>query len=240
MADRTKHEPFCFDDKIDACMAQLQTYQKKVKLVCTPEGLEDYEKEICLLTQKLQGLLIGKSLQESLNSAKNEEKQRELINAYPFKLISEGYKTVKVKTINGTVIELKVRYYRRKSNRRKGKRYPIVYAGLIVLGIHDHCTPGCASQVSQLTAMLASLDEAQAVLQDHGFSLNKKTIRDIAYRMAQRARVAQQLKHSLFTEHLTGKRVVISMDGGRLRIREKKRGKKTLNFSPVYLDFKEM
>ncbi len=223
----TKIEHFNFDDKINECIARLQGYQEEIRSVHTPEELEEYEKEVGMLTKELQGMLIGKSLQESLNSVTCEAKQRELIDAYPFKMISEGFKKVKVKTIHGIIIELRVRYYSRKGGRRRGKRYPVVYAGLIVLGIHEHCTPGCSSQVSQLTAMLASLDEAQAVLQDNGFKLDKKTIRDIAYRMAQRARVAQQLKKSVFIEGLGGRRVVISIDGGRIRLREKKRGSKT-------------
>jgi hypothetical protein len=102
-----------------------------------------------------------------------------------------------------------------------------VYAGLVLLGIHDRCTPALASEVSLLAAMLGSLAEAQDVLAARGVELDTKTVRLIAYRYAARARLAQQVEHTVFEETGTGRRVVISSDGGRLRLRETKRGPQT-------------
>jgi hypothetical protein len=48
-------------------------------------------------------------------------------------------------------------YYRRKGQRRAGKRDAGVYAGLVLLGIYDRCTPALAVEVSLLVAMLGSL-----------------------------------------------------------------------------------
>src|SRR5262249_60631233 len=76
-------------------------------------------------------------------------------------------------------------------------------------------------------AMLGSLDEAQAVLSDRGIKLDTKTVRLIAYRYAARARLEQQLDSAVFEDTVAGRRVVISSDGGRLRLRETKRGPKT-------------
>jgi len=59
-----------------------------------------------------------------------------------------------------------------------------VYAGLVLLGIHDRCTPALAAEVSLLAAMLGSLEEAQDVLAARGVQLDTKTIRTIAYRYA--------------------------------------------------------
>ena len=118
-------------------------------------------------------------------------------------------------------------YYRRKGQRRAGKRYAGVYAGLVLLGIYDRCTPALASEVSLCAAMLGSLDEAQAVLADRGVELDTKTVRTIAYRYAARARLEQQIERTVFEDSVSGRRVVISSDGGRLRLRETKRGPKT-------------
>jgi len=81
--------------------------------------------------------------------------------------------------------------------------------------------------VSLFAAMLGSLDEAQAVLADQGVELDIKTVRTIAYRFAARARLEQQVDHAAFTDSVAGRRVVISSDGGRIRLRETKRGPKT-------------
>src|SRR5207237_9522087 len=60
-----------------------------------------------------------------------------------------------------------------------------------------------------------------------GVALETKTIRTIAYRYAARARLVQQVEHTAFEDTVAGRRVVISSDGGRLRLRETKRGPKT-------------
>jgi hypothetical protein len=49
----------------------------------------------------------------------------------------------------------------------------------------------------------------------------------MAYRYAARARLGQQVEHGAFEDTVAGRRVVISSDGGRVRLRETKRGPKT-------------
>ena len=75
--------------------------------------------------------------------------------------------------------------------------------------------------------MLGSLAEAQDVLAARGVELDTKTVRLIAYRYAARARLEQQIERTAFEDTVAGRRVVISSDGGRLRLRETKRGPKT-------------
>ena len=75
--------------------------------------------------------------------------------------------------------------------------------------------------------MLGSLAEAQDVLAARGVALDTKTVRTIAYRYAARARLEQQVNNAAFEDSVAGRRVVISSDGGRLRLRETKRGPKT-------------
>ena len=74
--------------------------------------------------------------------------------------------------------------------------------------------------------MLSSLAEAKAQLRSDGIALDIKTLRSTAYRYAARARAAQQSICGLL-DRVTGKRVVVSLDGGRVRVRRKKRGPKT-------------
>jgi len=83
--------------------------------------------------------------------------------------------------------------------------------------------------VSAWSALLSSFEEVRQVLCDHGITLGVKVIRKLAYRYAERARAAQQAGHIPLNEEdsLEGRRVVISTDGGRTRLREKKPGPKT-------------
>ena len=57
-----------------------------------------------------------------------------------------------------------------------------------------------------------------------------KTVRNVAKRFASRARAGQKAESvvaMLRTENLQGRRVVLSSDGGRLRIRTAKQGRRT-------------
>ena len=97
----------------------------------------------------------------------------------------------------------------------------------MVLGIYDRCTPKLASDASRAVAMHSSLAEAQAQLRSDGIALDSKTLRSTAYRYAARARAAQQSAACGLLDRVAGKRVVVSLDGGRVRVRRKKRGPKT-------------
>lgn len=147
----------------------------------------------------------------------------------PGRMKSEGFETVRIQTRAGDTIQIRTRYYRRACDRRNGKRHKGVYAGLVLLGIHDRCTPGLAAIVSAWSALLSSFEEVRRVLYDQGISLGVKVIRKLTYRYAERARMIQQTGQIPLhdKDRVQGRRVVISTDGGRTRLREKKRGPKT-------------
>jgi hypothetical protein len=104
-----------------------------------------------------------------------------------------------------------------------------VYAALVLLGIHERCTPGLAATVSAWSALLSSFDEVRQVLLEQGVKMDVKVLRKLTYRYAERARVVQQTGQLPLGEDakVTGRRVVVSSDGGRVRLRENKRGPKT-------------
>jgi hypothetical protein len=206
---------------------ELGQIQQTSRLVTSPEDLEALEHEIRQRTDHLGSLLVGYHMQRALDSAALQAEQERLVRQWPQSLKNDGRVQVRVRTAQGHTVPVWVTYYRRKGQRRAGKRSAGVYAGLVLLGIHDRCTPALAAEVSLLAAMLGSLAEAQDVLADRGVELDTKTIRTIAYRYAARARLVQQVESTVFEDTVAGRRVVISSDGGRLRLREPKRGPKT-------------
>ena len=98
---------------------------------------------------------------------------------------------------------------------------------MTLLGIYDHCTPVLASDVSLTTVAMSSFEEAGKALADRGIGLDVSTIRNITIRFAARAKASQRIGSYEFAETVEGRRVVISTDGGRIRIRKNKRGPKT-------------
>jgi hypothetical protein len=195
--------------------------------VTNPEELDALERDLRERTDRLSSLLLGFHLQHSLDSDALKEEQALLVSHWPKPLQNDGRVQVWVRTVGGHRVPVWVTYYRRKGQRRRGKRYAGLYAGLVLLGIYDRCTPALAAEISLLAAMLGSLDEARDVLAQRGVALDIKTLRLIAYRYAARARVVQQIEGVELDDTVSGRRVVISTDGGRIRLRETKRGPKT-------------
>ena len=104
-----------------------------------------------------------------------------------------------------------------------------MYPELAVLGVYERCTPYLSSMAGMLAATLGSFAEAEQVVTTLGIPLGEKSIRRLAYRSAQRTRMVQQSGKWTESEAVSGegRRIVISCDGGRLRLRENKRGRKT-------------
>lgn len=219
----TIETPAAIIDEIEKLLALVS---EPVVVTCSEE-LEQYEQAVREHTNRLCGLVVGQRIEYSLESEQLQEAQRRWVKAFPHKLKNKGKETVRIRTTTGMVVEINASYFTRASERRGKRRWPGLYPGLQLLGIHDRCTPALAAAVSLLAAMVGSLEEAGKVLAEQGIKLDTKSVRRIAYRFAERARLAQRLEAADLGEQVSGRRVAISMDGGRIRLREKKRGPKT-------------
>jgi hypothetical protein len=183
------------------------------------------EREAKSLTDRLQALAVALELQRALASPTLQAEERKLAKASPKKMKDFGYRPVTVQFLGGLEVELMARYWcRSRARADKGKGS---YFGLVLLGVCDRTTPALASEVAQLAAALSSFDDAQARLRQMGITMSVRRIANVAYHFAQRARSRQELEGMGIEGSLAGKRVVISTDGGRLRVRKNKRGQKT-------------
>ena len=216
-----------YQAQIDEIQDQLRDYRDNPRLVQSPEELEKLEQEIRELTEQLGALITGQQIQHSLDSEELQQAQSKLLSQWPHRLRNHDCEGVWVRTASGYQIWVKARYFRRKGNRCGKRRYRGYYLGLLLLGIHERCSPGFAAEVSLLAAMLGSLAEATQVLAERGVRIDIKVVRRITYRFSQRARLTQRLHGLGFADTLGTRHVVVSMDGGRIRLKEKKRGRKT-------------
>jgi len=214
---------------IQTIFAQVNELWEDDQPLENSQDLEDFEQAVHNINTQLQALLVEQKIQQSLDSASVIAEGAKLAKDLPFKTTNKGKRFVSVTTMSGICILVYTSYFTGKSRirGRQAKRGKGVYPGLLLLGIHDHCTPGLTSEVGVTVAASCSFEEAKDTLRRRGIDLNPKTIQNLSYRMAQRARLLQQSGQFDFGEDLQGRRVVISTDGGRVRIRTKKRGKKT-------------
>jgi len=153
---------------IQEVLNERRQRQETPRLVTSPHELEALEREIRQRTDRLGSLLGGHHLPQALDAAALQAEQEQLVRQWPKPLKNDGRVKGGIRTAHGMAVSVWVTYYRRKGQRRAGKRDAGVYAGLVLLGMYDRCTPALAAEVSLLAAMLGSLDEAQAVLADRG------------------------------------------------------------------------
>ncbi len=147
-----------------------------------------------------------------------------------------------IRTLFGNTIKPKLRYFVHKGRRgpkcrvgNRGKNGSGIYPVLELLGIQFGTTPALAGEVARSVADGPSMNDAKENLLRRGISLDIKTIRRISEAFANTGLAIREEwlneddphNTSLITanESFKGKRVLISTDGGRIRIRDNKRGR---------------
>src|SRR4051795_9956873 len=211
-------------DEIRDVQQQIETKRRDGRVIRTAEDFKSMERTIAALTDRLSALLVAEATQAALDDSENRRQARSFAEGAGHTIKDQGRRDVTLRTTCGPII-VRLTYFSRNCDRSKAGKG--MYPMLLRWGVQDRCTAAIASEVSKLVAMLGSLEEVEQVLSDRGRPLDFKTIRTIAYRFATRARAAQRAGDLNWGESVAGRRVVVSTDGGRLRIRTTKRGPKT-------------
>jgi hypothetical protein len=190
------------------------------------QELEQAERDIIAQTDKLAGLLVAYHTQLALNQPALAEEAQQLARDHPKRFKNDGCRPLRLVPDRGQPVEIFASYWRRKgSGANKPNRG--MYPQLVLLGIHERRTPLAAAQTALLASAMCSLEEAAQMLRAQGRNVDVKTIRTLTYRYAQRARAATDEQSFEFPEQAAGHRIAVSVDGGRVRIRTDKQGKRT-------------
>jgi hypothetical protein len=143
------------------------------------------------------------------------------------------YRPVRVRLGTGQWITVKTAYFTKappKSKKRRAKRQRRggrgAYLGLEALGFLGHYSLSLVSEVVELAVLCPSLAVAQTVLARRGLVLDVKTIRRLCGALGQRGLALRGAVSVAGSEALAGRTLVIGIDGGRLRERRRKRGRK--------------
>jgi hypothetical protein len=159
----------------------------------------------------------------------------------PVPLVHKGFRMTSVLLLGGTRIVIETPYLREDRRGRRGRRrrtrgphgagcYPVLEA----LGIADRVSPATRSEIALHVVQAASYREAAAMLARRGLSCDVSSLVRISTVLASasiRLRDAA-LEAALHVPvpcdgPLAGKRVRVSLDGGRVRLRRTHRGRKT-------------
>jgi hypothetical protein len=159
----------------------------------------------------------------------------------PVPLVHKGFRMTSVLLLGGTRIVIETPYLREDRRGRRGRRrrtrgphgagcYPVLEA----LGIADRVSPATRSEIALHVVQAASYREAAAMLARRGLACDVSSLVRISTVLASasiRLRDAA-LEAALHVPvpcdgPLAGKRVRVSLDGGRVRLRRTHRGRKT-------------
>jgi hypothetical protein len=155
-------------------------------------------------------------------------------------------RSVRLRFGQGQHIEVEVPYFAKtqpKGGRmkRRGRAVCGSYLGLEALGFLKRCSPALVSEAVELALLSPSFAVAHGVLQRRGVELDVKTLRGLCAALGE-AGLAERGSVSLAgDEQLSGRTLVIGIDGGRLRERRPKRGRRAagLKRQGYHSDWKE-
>jgi hypothetical protein len=139
----------------------------------------------------------------------------------------KGYRSVKVHLGSGQSVEVVAPYFVKAvpKGRRRARRQG-AYLGLEVLGFLRRCSNRLVSEVAQAALLCPSFEVAHAVLERRGLEVDVKTLRGLCRVLFEQGRWFRGQISLTGTEQLAGRTLVIGIDGGRLRERRRKRGRK--------------
>ncbi len=153
----------------------------------------------------------------------------------PCRLRHRGRRTTPVRFLGGARLTVATPYLsedrrphrgRRRGVGRRGATGSGCYPVLEALGIWNRATPALLGEVACHAVRSASFAEARQALAERGIALDKKTVRTLALHVGEEAlrhrhaRIEAAAQRSARLGEFSGRRLVLSADGGRMRMRE--------------------
>jgi DNA polymerase III epsilon subunit-like protein len=224
------------NDVVEAFRVALHQQAPYWSTIRTPAALFDFEQGLQAVLNRLQTAIVGAVLEaihrdrDFVTACQNQSRLQRGV-------YSDGWHDVRVQTLGGHFVHLKTPYAKlpkeRKQERREKKlrqQGTGLYPVLRRLGIVRRTTPRLLVEANRHLADGPSAAEAAERLASREIRLTEiplwLLVRDFAsIALWQRQMAAAHLEHVTVLEPapLAGKRVVVGLDGGRLRLRIDKR-----------------
>jgi hypothetical protein len=145
----------------------------------------------------------------------------------------KGYKATSIRLLTGQSLSICSPYFaqsapgnRRGRKSKKRKKKTGCHLGLSYVGFFDRCSQLVASSAAQAALLCPSFDIARRTLQCWGITLNIKTIQRLCQHLGNRAIEQRQRIAISDDDTVQGRILLVSIDGGRLRERRAKRGRR--------------
>lgn len=214
---------------------------RAVAPVTSPAELLNWEEQLhASVPRECIDPVTGAMLSAAMEDPVVNMKAQSLLDSYPQARLQKEDQKVTIDLLGGGKVSVRTPYFLQRPVKKKeskakkkqrGKAGNGLYPALAVLGIHERLTPAYASLLTR-EVIRGSLDEAKEVLAYRGVERDRKAIQRVVNIVSRRALAYQKrqmergAKPTRPTWNLKGKRIGILVDGGRVRVRTKKRGRK--------------
>jgi hypothetical protein len=223
------------------CFQLLQAYPE-TSFPRTPEAFFEMEQQLYKIAARLGDDIVFRQIvaaHDDRDFVKHAVAQARATSEVP--LMHTGWKETSVLLLGGSRMVLKTPYLRpdhrgKRGRRRKkrGKKGQGVYPVLAALGIRDGVSAATRSEIALYSVQTGSYQEAKELLARRGLRCDISTLSRMALSTAHTAiglrdsalKTAMSLPMPM-DGPLCGKRVRVSTDGGRVRMRKNRRGRKT-------------
>ncbi len=177
-------------------------------------------------------LTAEKKIIETLQRLLRDERFCHLLKVYAQTVACRfiGFRKIRVRLSSGRRYEvISPVFLRAKPKDRRRRRYRkdvMRHLGLEYLGFHSKCSPQLIHRSVQLAALCPSFETASMVLGDLGIKMDHRLLRDLTYRVVDMtmANRCDNVVDELWQQG--GLRLLICIDGGRLRHRRRRQGRK--------------
>lgn len=189
-------------------------------------GHAQFERQISSLGRKLASLHHGLALVRAANSSQLRQAERKFVQALPKKFHAQGTRTKIIHLPGDVRVTLSVTYYHRCKSPTAGQHgrrglFPL----LMLLGISGHYSPQARTRMAQAATLLGSYEEAVEMLAGEGIEVSVNQLRDVTAGMGRMLQKLTTQGSLTVAGNVSGRRIVVSLDGGRVRLRERRRGK---------------
>lgn len=233
----------------EQCNATIEEYRRDVEKkldswsrMNSPDAFQSMEREVAAMGRQVSDALTSAVLLHQL-AAPDFQAQTSAGARSSGRYRSGGRRSVGVRLLGGSTVRVDVEYLkpdrrgrrgRPRGSGKRGKGGQGLYPALVALGIVFGASPALATEVCCQIADSDSLRAGLASLARRGIDLGHKPTRRLVNRVGQQARHESHrwLKQGDKQESrvLAGKRVVVAVDGGRLRERQpRRRGRRRKN-----------
>jgi hypothetical protein len=204
---------------------QLRDAAGGVNLLSAPD-VAAFEKRIADLGRKLASLRLGMALIRSVDASEMKDREEEFVRALPKKFHSQGTRPKVLHLPGDVTVTLQITYYHRLKTPKAGQQgrrglYPM----LMLLGIDGRFTPRMRNQMVKAAVLLGSYEEAAEMLAEQGIDVSVNQLRAVTAGMGKMLQKLTMQGSLTVAGDASGRRIVVSMDGGRVRLRERRRGK---------------